>query len=1225
MTEKEIPNEEIPNEEIRGDFAPSLSMRPLKEVKELTYNLVNYLEKLRDKHRSSVFKIHPGIKTIVCLDHISATFYFNAPRTVLEREDKPRFGPLAVRPELLRGSCPALVASGEKHDHVRQLTNDILKTRAANLEPAFDEITERLLKKWPSSSEHNLWEMLIEWSGNTSCNWLFEADIDMRKIKGWINNILTIDTDSALTQVLGKIALPKCPQKSIQTQKEMREFIEKSSLFQSYIELAKKNNVPLETLSDSLIFFVFFNGSGAPTFGLYYAITRVYSDATLKESLKKELTGASKNEILKNPLLDNLFHEVLRLNAVPRVYFKKAQCDFSMPAAGGKFYAIKKGDLVLIPTTISHKDATVFENPEEFDPYRFEKDPTLKEKVFGFGITNDAKNPYGCAAGPKGSNQAPWLWKNMFAQFITNIDFEFVEEPTFDSNKIFNFHPGSIKMKNVKFQHHNIDVEQKSQNDNLKKEFSEMANRVRNKEVEFNKKQYLKLYGLYKQALDGDNSTNPPSRLKVLATEKWISWNRLKGTTSHEAMREYIEISSNKKSEKIDTSKKTVENVKSTLKDEIEISCNTTDAIQTIDANFSITADTPDIDSSLQIEILLCGDEGDSGPIKILLPKVDDLKKIECAVDIPLIGKPQVIYLSINPFENNDDIGNWLLEKVAVSIGGVGVLYEFPHNLSIAIPSNNNILFEATGCLPGKESDVQQKARKQYLEQKRRLYKWKVKENLPSEVDFKDYGELPIDEQFKDKAYSMKTADSQQQEERPDSFEYYKDRAKLNDRPLPRLSNDELWMKDEEFGRLYLQGTHCNFLEKCNTLPKVFNLDNAFHFPTINLTLGELIDQELLYICDYEMLENASPPEGRYLAAPIVLFYSDKNNHHLMPIAIQIDRDKKSIVFTSDDAPNDWLLAKMWARVADISVHQLYSHFLLTHGVTEAFVIAAHRIFSPVHPVFQLLLPHFKHTLCINTIARTALLNKGGWIDRFGSFGGQVQEKVLQKGYKEASLKSYMNFPRDLEKRGVNDIENLPHYPYRDDGLLIWEAVNKYVHNIINIYYKSDCDVQEDHLLKEWLTEFESKGHLHSDWGNVETLEDLIDLVTSLIFNATAIHGAMNILQYEVYGFVPNSPSAMHSPTPKEKNITTKEDILTALPGNQTTLIFLFLSELFNEDVKLGVNEFIYSSNPDFRYELLKFKIDLKRIEKIIVGRNNEREVPYIAMLPSNIPNSIDL
>lgn len=1160
------------------------------------------------------------------MDHASAEFYFNASQTVLEREELPRFGPLAIRPGLLGGSCPTLLASGNTHGDARAFTDDILKKRDEYLKPSFEKVSERMLQKCRSSTELVLWDVLVEWSSNIACNWLFDMNIDMEEAREWLNNSTTIDTDTFVTKIIGKSMLPKCSRAAVETQAKMKSMLEDSPLFSDYCTLADEHNVPTESLTGFFTFLCLFNITGAVTSSLQYAIARIYSSPELKASLKKQLMDADTDEILLNPLLDNVFYEVLRLNAVPRVYFKKAKCDFSMPAAKGESYGIQKDDLVLIPTTMSHRDPEVFDNPDIFDPDRFEKNPSLKNKVFGYGITSESKNSYGCAAK---KHQASWVWKKILTTFITKIDFEFTEEPTFNFNSYCNFYPRTIGLENIFIDGETSEdttLSQNAVNDaSLKKQFSSMANKVRNKEIEFSKKDYLQLYGLYKQAIVGDNTTPAPSRLKVLSSEKWVHWNRLKGSSKTESMIKYVELA---RGEKLDLDKlskvSAAKKIQPTIEHKVKVIYDTRNIQQLTDASFFIEAEASDVLSELTLEISVAGDKKDSGQIKISIPKGSHTDTIRWSTPIPMIGDPQVIELSVTPAEDYD-LGSWLIKKIELRLDEVDLSYVFLPNSHINIPSTKNIFFEASGRLPKYESQVQIGARKIYLENKGNIYKWRTNTHLPGVVDFEDFGDIPLGDQFQTKSFSTKAIEPQQNEERPTSFEYFLEKVKLNNRAIPRLANDNQWMVDEEFGRLYLQGTHCNFLQRCTELPSAFNADQNFLVTHCQRTLQALIEDKLLYVCDYEILSDTAPKTGFYSAAPIVLFSSDTINQCLLPIAIQIERDPSAPIFTPDDAPNDWLLAKMWARVADISVHQLSSHFALTHGVLEAYAVAALRTLSPTHPLFQLMIPHFKHTLCINTLARSVLVNEGGWIDNFSSFGGQVKDKVMQRTYQKASLRTYMNFPRDLKHRGVDDLKSLPLYPYRDDGLLIWKAIQEYVQDILNIYYKSDDDVAQDSHLDEWLTEFEKNGYVHSDWGQIKTREDLNDLITSLIFSATALHGAMNTMQYEVYGFAPNSPVAMLRSPIRKKGVTSKDDIVETLPAHHSTLIFLFLSETFKEDIKLADNTFIYSSDAAFRQVFLRFNKNLQDIESLISERNRHRKVPYISMLPSRIPNSVDL
>jgi diazepam-binding inhibitor (GABA receptor modulating acyl-CoA-binding protein) len=52
----------------------------------------------------------------------------------------------------------------------------------------------------------------------------------------------------------------------------------------------------------------------------------------------------------------------------------------------------------------------------------------------------------------------------------------------------------------------------------------------------------LKLYALYKQSTSGDNTEEKPGFGDMVGRAKWDAWNSLKGTSSEDAMQQYIEL-----------------------------------------------------------------------------------------------------------------------------------------------------------------------------------------------------------------------------------------------------------------------------------------------------------------------------------------------------------------------------------------------------------------------------------------------------------------------------------------------------------------------------------------------------------------------------------------------------------------------------------------------------------------------------------------------------------
>lgn len=52
----------------------------------------------------------------------------------------------------------------------------------------------------------------------------------------------------------------------------------------------------------------------------------------------------------------------------------------------------------------------------------------------------------------------------------------------------------------------------------------------------------LKLYALYKQGSVGDNGEKKPGFTDMVGRAKWDAWNALKGTSSDDAMQQYIDL-----------------------------------------------------------------------------------------------------------------------------------------------------------------------------------------------------------------------------------------------------------------------------------------------------------------------------------------------------------------------------------------------------------------------------------------------------------------------------------------------------------------------------------------------------------------------------------------------------------------------------------------------------------------------------------------------------------
>jgi len=370
----------------------------------------------------------------------------------------------------------------------------------------------------------------------------------------------------------------------------------------------------------------------------------------------------------------------------------------------------------------------------------------------------------------------------------------------------------------------------------------------------------------------------------------------------------------------------------------------------------------------------------------------------------------------------------------------------------------------------------------------------------------------------------------------------------------------------------------------------------------------------------------------KYINAPLALFAVPQGEKSLTAIAIQLGQDPNTnpiFLRQADEEPN-WLLAKTVVQIADANYHELISHLGRTHLFIEPFTIATNRQLASNHPLYILLKPHFQGTLAINDAAQSTLVSAGGSVDSL--LAGTI---ATSRALAVHSVKSYKfdeaMLPVDLKNRGVDDPKLLPDYPYRDDALLIWEAIATWVKNYLSVYYFSDSDVTRDTELQAWAAELISNegGRVTSfgQDGQIRTLAYLIDAVTLLIFTGSAQHAAVNFPQGDMMDYTPAIPFAGYSPAPTETTGATKDSFFAMLPTidqakGQLQLTYLLGSVYYTT---LGDYGSGYFSDDRIQKPLRDFQDQLKAIEQTIQSRNETRITNYSYLKPSRIPQSINI
>ncbi|MFT4927329.1 MAG: arachidonate 15-lipoxygenase [Phenylobacterium sp.] len=428
-----------------------------------------------------------------------------------------------------------------------------------------------------------------------------------------------------------------------------------------------------------------------------------------------------------------------------------------------------------------------------------------------------------------------------------------------------------------------------------------------------------------------------------------------------------------------------------------------------------------------------------------------------------------------------------------------------------------------------------------------------------------------------------------------------------------------------------------------------------------SITLEQAAEQKRLFVVDYSMLEGATAnivhDRQRYITAGIALFYWNPNppkgyqpgDGVLQPIAVQLGQKfdaQTTPIFTPNNCSdaNDgdlmkWKVAKFVINVLCAIQHESVAHLGSCHLTVDPMVVCTNRQLSDLHPLSRLLKPHFRFTIQINNSAINSLIIPRGVVAT--NVGPAIASTLEIIGNARKVWQFDDNNPERLFKdRGV-DTDAIPQFAFRDDTLLLWEAIKPFVSNYLKFYYKSNDDVANDAELQAWVSELVKPGFADFKGMNgltmtgdedapakIESLDYLIEMVCQMIYIAGPRHASVNYAQYPLMSFMPSVGGTIYAPMPtKDEVLKTHEDCIKWYPPLDVGL-YTFSFEFLLSEVQFDT----FGHYPEECFDdarVLGYINDLQKelggIEKTIEERNKSRAFPYVYQLPSKIPNSISI
>ncbi|XP_061685574.1 arachidonate 12-lipoxygenase, 12R-type-like [Syngnathoides biaculeatus] len=537
-----------------------------------------------------------------------------------------------------------------------------------------------------------------------------------------------------------------------------------------------------------------------------------------------------------------------------------------------------------------------------------------------------------------------------------------------------------------------------------------------------------------------------------------------------------------------------------------------------------------------------------------------------------------------------------------------------------------------------------QYAREQELSQRSIDYEWELYHpGVPYTIKSDGPSSLPDEVQFSftkttEFAFTAATGLAELQlkglvdnQENWENLDKINDVFRNKDTPLSDYVQEH-WTEDGLFAYQFLNGVNPTLIRRCKTLPKNFPVTDDMVFMPDGSSLSKEMTEGNIYLCDYKNLDGmpANTIQGmqQYLTAPLVLLHK-RPDDKLMPIAIQLKQTpaEDNPIFLPTDSPYDWLTAKIFVRSADFAEHQINAHLLRTHLLAEVFAVSLLRNLPMVHPLYKLLIPHTRYTLQINELARTQLIGPTGVFTLFAAPGGEALTKILARSLSSITFRS-LCIADDIVDR---DLQDVPNFYYRDDGLQLWNIMSKYVQGVIQYYYKSDDEIQRDSELQTWIKDIFERGFLSQTQTGIPqsftTVPELVKFATVVMFTSSCQHAAVNSGQYDYGGWMPNTPATLQRPPPTEKGTTSKATMLETLPPINVTVQGMatvwLLSRQSSDFVPLGHYPEDHYTEETPRQLQKDFKAELDMLSIAIGNRNQGLEIPYTYLDPKKVENSV--
>jgi len=314
-----------------------------------------------------------------------------------------------------------------------------------------------------------------------------------------------------------------------------------------------------------------------------------------------------------------------------------------------------------------------------------------------------------------------------------------------------------------------------------------------------------------------------------------------------------------------------------------------------------------------------------------------------------------------------------------------------------------------------------------------------------------------------------------------------------------------------------------------------------------------------------------------------------------------------------------WDDAKRVVNGLDARYSAFIRHLLNCHlMVGEAYAVATFSL-PPHHPLRPFMDFFTYSTIHVNHTAYTALLTENSYFLQANFVSAESARTLVENAMRVFDFDEWI-VPRDIAKRKIDEI---PGHPYVEDAQTVWPAIEHICRRHLKELDYDDEFLASDPDIAQWYT---TLCRMLPDVDTIppmDTLEDLIDLMTAVIYN--------NVI-HEVCG---NLSPLLDTKDPRDKqNIDIDDLAALATPDgkdrkpsagsvllmDQATFVSRFNVAGNN---LMAINAARYIDDPKLVLAVTELQDTLKVLDAQIAARNVDRDRAFETMLPRKWEASI--